>query len=216
MELGNVLRSYRVIFVDGPPASGKTTLILKLRKRTVFRTCRYNSLGAANLISLVLMRLSRDLDSHEVFDPKRTDLVLKIRANYLTRLSTIIFVSEISYKFLQFFKVVSNAALGTVIVDEGIVLRYANYVHLVCRGALTESEAKLLMQLDLRFVLGLHRFTSVSYVFQDSSDENLADMWHRRGHVMQYDYTFLRWVRQGWRLIGKTLKMGGIETFEKQ
>ena len=64
-----------VIIVDGPSATGKSTLAQRLSSKLGLPVRKYKALGPANIIAKLLIRLRPNLLSTKNYDPLRHDTI---------------------------------------------------------------------------------------------------------------------------------------------
>jgi len=193
---------FTVLVFDGPPACGKTTLVRLLKRRYDARAYRYTRLRLVNILFAVLAKISPNLLCSKV-RRDNVDPVMLVNSYYLEKVSWLIFVLEVVYKYLRYSSLLSLALCGSLlVVDEGFSLGWANYLNLMLhRKALKPGHVDLLMRLDLQFLKLLTKVRRVYIYFIDRSLEKLSTFWRNRGHRVHYDTTYALLVRYSFRIL---------------
>jgi hypothetical protein len=199
--------------VDGPPASGKSTLVAYLSQRNWVYKYNYKRLGLVNIFYDILMRLYPSLKCCEL-GGDRDDKIMQVDVMYLKRLSSVTFLSEVVYKFGVYFLLLVMISLRRfVIVDEGIVLGWANYLYLMARKkALKPAQVLFLMRIDLMFIRIIAKISNMSYFFIDRNLYVLERLWRQRGNWGPYDRKYYALVKLSFKLLseinlGRTIKI---------
>jgi hypothetical protein len=204
--------AYDVTFVDGPPACGKTTFIAQLRTSLRVRVVGYKAFGLANLLSQWVLRLAPSHRRQGTFDETRDDPILLLDDLMARSLSPVIGVSEVFYKTAQMAKCVLATAAQQTVVDEGVVLRYANYQNAKQLGRISGQASRILVMMDLAFARALARRRRVLYLYLEADDETLDLRWRKRGHKTKYNLEFARLVREGWSYYRPLLSSSSVAT----
>ena len=104
-----------IIIVDGPPASGKSTIAMYVAKRLGFKVYRFKRLGFLNLYAELLLQISSlrdmlsDMGVHagsrilQVLKRDEKDPILFVSSRFLQRTSLVNFLLEAIYKCVRFF-----------------------------------------------------------------------------------------------------------------
>ena len=214
-----------IIIIDGPPASGKSTIVVFLARRFNFKVYGFKRLGFLNLFAelplrvilsvsvLSVMKVSEDLKTMQVLKRERRDPILLISLGLLKRIAFIDFLLEAIYKFVRFFLFIILALMcRNVVVDEWFSLGWANYYNLMIRReAFRSRHVEVLMRLDIAFLRLLSKVSRVHVYFIDRSQEKLALLWHRRGHITPYDTRFAILVRYFFNLLVQACKERKID-----
>jgi hypothetical protein len=209
-----------MLIVDGPPASGKSTIAMFLAKRLSHKVYTFKRLGLLNLYAEFLLHITPSVGMHgngersegfkvlQVLKRERRDPVLFINSRFLERTTFIAFLLEIIYKCLRFFLlIVSALTYRRIIVDEWFSLGWANYYNLMIRKkAFMPRHVEMLMRLDIMFLRFLSRVSRIRVYFIDRSREKLTLFWRRRGHVTPYDTRFAILVRYFFNLFVQVCK----------
>jgi hypothetical protein len=209
-----------IIIIDGPPASGKSTIVVFLARRFSFKVYGFKRLGFLNLFAelllrvilsvsvLSVMKVSEDLKIMQVLKRERRDPILLISSGLLKRIAFIDFLLEAIYKFVRFFLFIILALMcRNVVVDEWFSLGWANYYNLMIRKkAFMPRHVEMLMRLDIMFLRFLSRVSRIRVYFIDRSREKLTLFWRRRGHVTPYDTRFAILVRYFFNLFVQVCK----------
>jgi len=193
-----------VVMVDGPPASGKSTLVAYLSQRNWVYKYNYKRLGLVNIFYDILMRLYPSLKCCEL-GGDRDDKIMQVDAMYLKRLSSVTFLSEVVYKFGVYFPLLVMISLRRfVIIDEGIALGWANYLYLMARKkALKPAQVLSLMRIDLVFIRIISRISDLSYFFIDRNFYVLEKLWRKRGNLVPYDRKYYALVKLSFKLFSE-------------
>lgn len=199
----------RAIILDGPPASGKTTIVHCLSKELRCFTCTYKALGFANLLSSFLLCLNPRLLHVSSYEVSREDPMILLYERFSTRLDLLFSFSEILYKLIQVLTALSISFFGIVIgvsaiiVDEGIAIRWANYDNAVKKGLLHPVAVGILMRLDVWFVHVISRIETF-YCFNFPDISRLEEFWKQRGHRSRYPVDFSTQVFRYWQKFRQT------------
>jgi hypothetical protein len=214
-----------IIVIDGPPASGKSTVATFLVGRFGFKVYSFKRLGFLNLFAELLLRIapsasmfsnvktSEDLKIIQILKRERIDTILFISSKYLKRMVFINFLLEVVYKLVKFLSIIILALMyRNVVVDEWFSLGWANYYNLMIRReAFRSRHVEVLMRLDIAFLRLLSKVSRVHVYFIDRSQEKLALLWHRRGHITPYDTRFAILVRYFFNLLVQACKERKID-----
>jgi hypothetical protein len=209
-----------ILIVDGPPASGKSTIVMFLAKRLSHKVYTFKRLGLLNLYAEFLLHITPSVDMHgngersegfkvlQVLKRERRDPILLISSGLLKRIAFIDFLLEAIYKFVRFFLFIILALMcRNVVVDEWFSLGWANYYNLMIRKkAFMPRHVEMLMRLDIMFLRFLSRVSRIRVYFIDRSREKLTLFWRRRGHVTPYDTRFAILVRYFFNLFVQVCK----------
>ncbi|MGC9086687.1 MAG: hypothetical protein ACP5IT_10895, partial [Thermoproteota archaeon] len=199
---------HKVIIIDGPPASGKTTLVKFLKHSYNGISYSYKRLGFANILMKMLMKIVPSIGKGMDYDHMRDDPVVIVDIYFLRKISFIIFLSEIMYKFIQYVTIVLLSLISKiVIVDEGPSLGWANYLNLFFYlKCLSSSSVALLMRLDVQALRLLFKLCNVQLYFVDRTQDELNIFWHKRGHKVPYNIKFASIVRYSFKLLTEEYK----------
>jgi len=200
----NGCKRKKIIVLDGPPASGKTSIAHVLKDKTGAFSITYKRLGFANIISALLLHVSPIMRGHACLERLRCDPIIELREEVLQRLSNLVFLLEILYKIVQQFLILLlTLFLPVIIVDEWFSLEWANYFNLYLRKGLKAKHVDALIRLDIAFLrlLGLLRGISLQIIFIDRKLHKLEELWKRRGHSIPYDTLFYRLVRFSFNIL---------------
>jgi hypothetical protein len=191
-----------IVIIDGPPASGKSTIIAFLKYSHRVKAYHYRRLGFVNMIAKMLIRVAPHLRVCNFIDKDFVDPVMIIDSNFLKKISFLTFYLEVAYKFLQyclFFMYILTKS--DVVVDEGPSLGWANYLNLMLnKKALKPPHVGLLMRLDLQFFRALSRLRKIHIWFIDRPQEKLSMLWQRKGGKSSYSILFASLVRCSFKL----------------
>lgn len=189
------------IIVDGPPASGKTTLRNMLAKKTNVYTVNYKVFGPFNLIAKVILKIRPGIITSN-YDPLRHDPFLLLSPDFWSKLSIIMTLLELLYKiFQQVIIVIILAIRRSIVVDEFLILRFANYMNAYIHNTISMSTLKLLYVCDIYFLKFISLFSFIKYVYLDANLSLLKRNWRKRGHKSCYDLKFLKLVRYSTEVI---------------
>jgi hypothetical protein len=198
-----------IVIVDGPPATGKSTIAVLLAKRLDAGIYSFKRLGFVNFLAEFLLRITPSVSMLsgkgvsggfrviEVLKHERRDPILLIDSNFLKGITFIIFLLEIVYKCVRlFFLSVSVLIYRNIVVDEWFSLEWANYYNLVFhKKAFKPRHVEVLMRLDISFLRCLSRAKGIHVYFIDRDWRRLALFWRKRGHVMCYDTKYATLVK---------------------
>jgi len=200
----NGYKRKKIIILDGPPASGKTSIVHVLKDKTGAISIAYKRLGFANIVSALLLRLSPIMRGRACLEKLRCDPIIELREEALQRLGNLVFLLETLYKTVQQVLIFFLALfLPIVIVDECFSLGWANYFNLHLRKGLKAKHVDVLIRLDIAFLrlLGSLRGTSLQIIFIDRELHKLEELWKRRGHSIPYDTLFYKLVRFSFNIL---------------
>jgi hypothetical protein len=207
-----------LVIIDGPPASGKSTLASFLAKKFSARIYSFKRLGFLNLSAELLLRI---MPSLSIFSGKtrrvkviqelkreRKDPVLFISSSFLQRIASINFLLEVIYKYVRIFSLIILALMyKSIIVDEWFSLEWANYYNLmVYKKAFKPRHVEVLMRLDILFLRFLSKAIRIRVYFIDRDQEKLTLFWRIRGHKMPYDIRYAALTRYFFNLFTHTYK----------
>ncbi len=205
-------KSNIVIIIDGPPASGKSTIIEALVSRWNARSFRYKRLGIANILFDLLMKLAPCLQEDT---PKsdRSDPIIIVDSMFLKRMSALIILLEIIYKYINVLSLlILTLTTRIMVVDEGILLGWANYFNLMLRKkAFKPRHVDILMKLDLASLRILSRIRKVYYYFIDRDLEKLQFFWFKRGNRIPYDTGFVVSIKYLFKFFSTVYQRYGIK-----
>jgi hypothetical protein len=201
-----------IIIIDGPPASGKSTLVRFLKLRYCANTYYYKRLGLNNVFYALLLRIAPDLQCCRL-KGDRVDPIILVNPTYLMKMSIFTLILEIIYKCIEYFLLLLLALMNQcLIIDEGVSLGWANYLNLMLfKKALRPNYVIFLMRFDLNFFHILSRLHKIYYYFIDRSLEKLEMFWYKRGNTTSYDMRYLLLVRYSFKLFNEISKKYGIK-----
>jgi hypothetical protein len=193
-----------IIIIDGPPASGKSTLVRFLKLRYCANTYCYKRLGLNNVFYALLLRIAPGLQCCRL-EGDRVDPITLVDPNYLMKMSILTLILEIIYKCTEYFLLLLLALMDRcLIIDEWFSLGWANYFNLLLfKKALRPSHVIFLMRFDLKFLYMLSRFHKIYYYFIDRSLEKLEMFWCKRENTTPYDIRYTLLVRYSFRLFNE-------------
>jgi len=200
-----------IIVVDGPPASGKSTIVEYLRRRHGFSVHRYKRLGLVNTLMLLLwINLQSKEVKHYIHD--KVDPVILVSPSYLEKLSWLLFGLEAVYKCVRYASLLFLALMcRNIVIDEWFSLGWANYFNLMSfKRALKREHVAFLVRIDLASLRVLSKVHDVYYCFIDRSLEKLKSNWHKRGHKVPYDVKFSLLARCAFKLFTETIREHNI------
>lgn len=203
------MRKLVVLIIDGPPASGKTTLSKVISSYLNCVRMKYKALGVINIISALLINtIFRRVTLRKELIKRKEDPVLLLDLNILIRLRHVIFLTELVYKALQAFLLImtlytlillSFYRQRCLVIDEFLVLRTANYINLHIHGGLSGWHLMLLRRLDMSVFQVLTRCCVLRYIYIDRSLREILDLWNKREMGKPYSYRYLAIVRLVWK-----------------
>jgi len=201
-----------IIVVDGPPASGKSTVVKYLRLKRGFSAYRYKRLGLVNIFSIMLLPVNPWDKKVKYYIHSRVDPIILVSSGYLERLSGLLSGLEVVYKCIRYASLFLLALVcRNIVIDEGISLGWANYFNLVLfKRALKREHVDFLMRIDLASLRVLSKVHEVYYYFIDRSLEKLESNWRKRGHKTPYDVKFYLLVRYAFKLFMETVRERSI------
>lgn len=190
-----------IILLDGPPASGKTTICKILSKRYCCPCVRYKCLGFANVIAKIILKLTtRDSNLLTCLVSRKEDPILLLGTSFLRKNRHVIFLLEIPYKVLQVILICLLVKVrNCIIIDEFLSLRVANYINMYIHGGLSRCHMEILIRLDLASLITFALSKSAFYIYVDRRLEELERMWSQREHNKEYSRLFLALVRATWK-----------------
>ncbi|MEM4482002.1 MAG: hypothetical protein QXV04_04700, partial [Desulfurococcaceae archaeon] len=189
-----------IIIFDGPPASGKTTRSRILVRKLCCPVIQYRAIGLANFISTVIFRLTPAFLETNINHIKG-DPVLFIKRQVLERIRSIIFLTELLYKFLQTLKLlIFSLSFKCLIIDEFFILRTANYINVYLYGGLKKWQVILLMRLDIALLRMLSHIGNLHYTYINRHTNELRRLWYKRSHSKDYPSgKYLMLIQIVWR-----------------
>jgi len=201
-----------IIIIDGPPASGKSTLIEFLRLRYCINTYSYKRLGLNNVFYALLLRIVPGLQCCRL-KGDRVDPITLVNPTYLMRMPILTLILEIMYKCIEYFLLLLLALMNRcLIIDEWFSLGWANYLSLMLfKKALKHHHVIFLVKLDLNFLYIFSKLHKIYYYFMDRSLGKLEMFWHKRGNIMSYDVKYLLLVRYSFRLFNEINRKHGFK-----
>jgi len=191
----NGYKRKKIIVLDGPPASGKTSIAHVLKDKTGAFSITYKRLGFANIISALLLHVSPIIRGHACLERLRCDPITELREEALQRLSNLVFLLEVLYKIMQQFLILLlTLFLHVIIVDEWFSLGWANYFNLYLRRGLKAKHVEILIRLDMAFfkLLSSLHSASLQLIFIDRDLNKVKEYWVKRGHKIPYDVKFYK------------------------
>ena len=180
----------RIVVVEGPPATGKSTIIGMVVEKYGCIRVSYRRLGLVNIFFSLFLRTHRS-DSARLC---RRDPVVHAGIGVARRLSLAIFLLEVVYKAIIQLEVLATLVLGTVlrkrciILDEFIILSIANYVNLYLKGIIGRRAFSVLVRLDAAFYKVILRYRP-RYVFLRIPLRTILAL-HAKRCRDEYDYAF--------------------------
>jgi hypothetical protein len=197
-----------IVIIDGPPASGKSTIATFLKHSRNAKIYCYRRLGFMNIVAKLLTKVAPHLQICDFVDKNFVDPVMIIDSNFLKRISFLMFYLEVMYKFLQYYLFFMYILTkSNVVVDEGPSLGWANYLNLMLnKKALKPPHVDLLMRLDLQFFRALSRLRRLHIWFIDRHQEKLSMLWQRKGGRSPYSILFASLVRYSFKLFREASK----------
>jgi len=185
----------RVVILDGPPATGKTSIARILRSQTGAVVITYKRLGLANILSTLMLHLFPSARGYICPERLRCDPIIELRREILRKLDSLVFLSEIIYKIIQQFLILILILFSCkIVVDEWFSLGWANYFNLYLRKGLKAKHVEILMRLDMAFfkLLNSLRNVSLQLMFIDRDLRKVRKYWTKRGHRIPYDVKFYK------------------------
>ncbi len=214
-----------IIIVDGPPASGKSTIATFLAKKFSCKVYSFKRLGFLNLYAEFLLHITPSANMHgnvgrsgrfkvlQVVKRERRDPILLINPRFLEKTTFINFLLEVIYKYVRFSLLVASALTSRrIIVDEWFSLEWANYYNLMYyKKAFKPRHVEVLMRLDISLLSFLSGAKRVHVYFIERDWSKLALFWRRRGHVTHYDVKYATLVKYFFNLFTYTCRGQKIE-----
>ena len=214
-----------IIIVDGPPASGKSTIATFLAKKFSCKVYSFKRLGFLNLYAEFLLHITPSVGMHgnggrsesfkvlQALKRERRDPILFINPRFLEKMTFIAFLLEVIYKCQRFFLLIMlTLTYKCIVVDEGFSLGWANYYNLMAhKKVFKPRHVKVLMRLDISLLRFLSRTKNVHVYFIDRDWSKLALFWRRRGHVTHYDVKYATLVKYFFNLFTYTCREQKIE-----
>jgi hypothetical protein len=198
-----------MLIIDGPPASGKSTIAVFLARRLGSKVYNFKRLGFLNLFAELLLQTTPPVSIlggkrvHEsskliqVLKHERRDPLLFISSRFLQRIAFINFLLEVIYKYVRFLSLIVSALMyRNIVVDEWFSLGWANYYNLIVyKKAFKPKHIEVLIRLDIQFLRFLSKISEARVYFIDREQEKLILFWRRRGHITSYDIRYTTLVR---------------------
>lgn len=202
-----------IVIIDGPPASGKSTITAFLKRKHRTKIYCYKRLGFVNTLAKMLIRIAPHLQVCDFADKDFVDPVMTIDSNFLENTSFLMLCLEVTYKLLQYCSFFMHILTKSdVVVDEGFSLGWANYLNLMLnKRALKPRHVDLLMRLDLQFSRTLSRLCRLHVWFIDRSQKKLDVLWQRKGRKSPYATLFAFLVRYSFKLFEEASRRQGID-----
>lgn len=198
-----------VIIIDGPPAAGKTTLGLKLVRHVGGCVVNYKAFGPANIIAKAILKLSKTTSTVFAHIDSRRDPFLLFPYTFWRRsipAITMLTILELLYKMFQQIIILLLLLLKRVIViDEFLILRFANYINTLRLGVIDVSTFKLLYWQDICFLKLISTLANVKYIILEPDISILIRNWRKRGHRVPYDLNFLAITRYAIRTLKESI-----------
>ena len=200
-----------ILVIDGPPASGKSTLVRLLARNYRTKTFRYKRLGLINILSTLLLKMMESKQGCRL-GGDCVDPVILVDSKYLKRISALTTTLEVVYKFVMYASLLSLALLKQdLVIDEGASLGWANYLNLMLsKKALKPSQVSILMRLDLVVFRTLARIQKIYYYFVDRDLRELETLWRKRGNIAPYDVKHFLMVKYSFNLFATIYKKYGV------
>jgi hypothetical protein len=198
-----------ILIIDGPPASGKSTIAVFLARRLGSKVYNFKRLGFLNLFAELLLQITPSVSIlggkrvHEsskliqVLKHERRDPLLFISSRFLQRIAFINFLLEVIYKYVRFLSLTVSALMyRNIVVDEWFSLGWANYYNLIVyKKAFKPKHIEVLIRLDIQFLRFLSKISEAHVYFIDREQEKLILFWRRRGHITSYDIRYMILVK---------------------
>ena len=206
-----------ILVIDGPPASGKSTLARSLAHNYRAKTLCYKRLGLINTLSALLLKIMKSKRSYRL-GGDRVDSVILVDSKYLEKISVLTTTLEVVYKFVIYALLLSLALLKQdLVVDEGVSLGWANYLNLMLsKNALTPNQVSILMRLDLMIFRTLSKIQKIYYYFIDKGLRKLEILWRKRGNIAPYDVKYFLMVKYSFNLFASVYRRNGVNAIVKR
>jgi len=206
------MKMKHLIIIAGPPASGKTTLSSALAPALKATKVSFKSFGLLGFfVPLILLKVLGMYDA----DYRSSGISpVSLLPKNIRGLRTLLLFNEIIYKCFNWIYVWLNLQFrGCVVVDEGFVIPWANYINLYQYSRYASKKGiKALIYLDLLILTHIADSTKISFIFCDAQNHTLLKRWHRKGRAFPYPHLYADLIRKSMATIDKIVSSATIPT----